>query len=99
MARKTKMNNNTSTELISQNNPKNTELLNYFVEYLRSVQRSEDTIKGYINDLQIAFVWNLLYNNNTFYCDWTRRQIVKYQNWVSPLLRTSRSTILISSSI
>lgn len=82
MSRKTKMNNITNPELISQINSKNADLLNDFVDYLRSVQRSEATINGYINDIQIAFVWNLLYNDNTFYCDWTKRQIVKYQNWL-----------------
>lgn len=82
MSRKTKMNSITSPELISQINPKNTELLKDFVEYLRSIQRSEGTINGYINDIQIAFVWSLLQNDNAFYCDWTKRQIIKYQNWL-----------------
>lgn len=82
MSRKTRMNSITNPELISQINPQNTELLNDFVDYLRSVQKRETTINGYINDIQIAFVWNLLYNNNLFYCDWTKRQIIKYQNWL-----------------
>ena len=82
MARKTKMNSITSPELISQINPENQQLLDDFVDYLRSIQLRESTIKGYINDIQIAFVWNLLYNNNIFYCDWTKRQIVRYQNWL-----------------
>lgn len=82
MPRKTKMNTITSPELLKQINPKNIELLNDFVDYLKSVQRSELTINGYINDIQIAWVWCLQYNNNAFYCDWTKRQIVKYQNWL-----------------
>lgn len=82
MGRKTKMNSITNPVLLAQVNPKNTELLNDFCEYLRSVQRSKATIDGYINDIQIAFVWNLLHNDNLFYCDWTKRQIVKYQNWL-----------------
>lgn len=82
MSRKTKMNNITNPELISQINPKNKQLLDDFIDYLRSIQRRETTINGYINDLQIAFVWNLLYNNNIFYCDWTKRQVVRYQNWL-----------------
>lgn len=73
MARKTKMNNITSPELLAQVNPKNTELLNDFKDYLRSVQRSETTIAGYENDIQIVWVWNLQHNNNLFFVDWTKR--------------------------
>ncbi len=82
MARKTKMNSITSPELLSQVNPENLQLLDDFVDYLRSTQIRESTINGYINDIQIAFVWSLLHNNNAFYCDWTKRQIVRYQNWL-----------------
>ena len=82
MGRKTKMNSITSPELLAQVNPMNQQLLDEFCEYLRSVQRSELTIHGYVNDIQIAFIWNLLHNNNAFYCDWTKRQVVKYQNWL-----------------
>ena len=82
MGRKTKMNSITSPELLAQVNPKNLELIDDFVEYLRSVQRSEGTIYGYINDLRICFVWSLLYNKNAFYCDWTKKQVLKFQNWL-----------------
>lgn len=82
MARKTKMNSITSPELLSQVNPENLQLLDDFVDYLHSTQIRESTINGYINDIQIAFVWSLLHNNNAFYCDWTKRQIVRYQNWL-----------------
>ena len=57
MGRKTKMNSITSPELLAQVNPENTQLLEDFKDYLRSVQRSETTIAGYENDIQIAFVW------------------------------------------
>lgn len=82
MGRKTQMNNLTSPELIAQVNPDNIDLLNDFVQYLKSVDRSQTTINAYVNDIQIAFVWNLKYNKNAFFCDWTKRQIVKYQNWL-----------------
>ena len=45
MGRKTKMNSITSPELLAQVNPENTQLLEDFKDYLRSVQRSETTIK------------------------------------------------------
>ena len=82
MGRKTKMNSITSPELLAQINPKNKQLLVDFMDYLRSTQRSETTIHGYENDIQIAWVWCLQYNDNKFYVDWTKRNIVAYQNWL-----------------
>lgn len=82
MGRKTKMNNITSPELIAQVNPENIELLNDFVDYLKSVQRSPTTIEAYKSDIMIAFVWCLQHNGNTFFVNWTKRQISKYQNWL-----------------
>ena len=57
MARSTKMNTITSPELLSHVNPQNMQLLTDFLDYLRSIQRSETTIAGYENDIQIAWVW------------------------------------------
>lgn len=82
LGRKTKMNLITSPELLAQVNPENIQLLEDFKDYLRSVQRSETTIAGYENDIQIAFVWCLQHNNNTFFVNWTKRNIVAYQNWL-----------------
>lgn len=82
MPRKTKQNEITSPELLAKVNPKNTELLRDFLDYLRSVQRSETTIAGYENDVQIAWVWCLEHNDNKFFVDWTKRNIVSYQNWL-----------------
>jgi site-specific recombinase XerD len=76
------MNNITSVDLLSKVNPRNRQLLNDFIDYLHSVQRSEATIDGYKNDIEIAWVWCLQYNENAFYCDWTKRQLVRYQNWL-----------------
>lgn len=82
MARTTKMNSITSPELWAQVNPDNKQLLSDFLDYLRSVQRSETTIHGYDNDIQIAFVWCLEHNNNAYFVHWTKRNIVAYQNWL-----------------
>lgn len=82
MARKTKFNDITSPKLLSQVNQQNTQLLSDFLGYLRSVQRSETTIAGYENDIQIAWIWCLKYNENKFFVDWTKRNIVAYQNWL-----------------
>lgn len=82
MARTTKMNSITSPELWAQVSNENKQLLSDFLDYLRSVQRSETTIHGYENDIQIAFVWCLEHNNNTYFVNWTKRNIVAYQNWL-----------------
>ena len=82
MGRSTKMNSITSAEKLMQVNPENTQLLRDFLDYLRSVQRSETTIHGYENDIQIAWVWCLENNCNKFFVDWTKRNIVAYQNWL-----------------
>lgn len=82
MPRKTKMNNITSPELLAQVNPENKQLLEDFLDYLRSIKRSESTCNAYKNDIEIAWVWSLRFNNNAFFCDWTKRNVVRYQNWL-----------------
>ena len=82
MARSTKMNTITSPELLSHVNPQNMQLLTDFLDYLRSIQRSETTIAGYENDIQIAWVWCLQNNENKFFVNWTKRNVVAYQNWL-----------------
>ena len=51
MGRKTKYSYITSPELLAEVNKKNTELLNDFLDYLRSVGRSHGTISQYKNDI------------------------------------------------
>lgn len=82
MPRKTQQNDITSNELIAQVNPQNRELLSDFLSYLKSVQRSETTIRGYENDIQIAWVWGLKNNGNKPFTDWTKRNIIAYQSWL-----------------
>lgn len=82
MGRSTKMNSITSEAKLTQVNPENMQLLRDFMDYLRSIQRSETTIHGYENDIQIAWVWCLENNGNKFFVDWTKRNIVAYQNWL-----------------
>lgn len=82
MARKTKMNSITTPSLLEQVNHQNQQLLADFLNYLRSIQRSEATIAGYENDILIAWVWCVQNNGNKFFVDWTKRNIVAYQNWL-----------------
>ena len=82
MGRSTKMNDITSPEKLAKVNPENMQLMHEFLNYLRSVQRSETTIHGYENDLCIAWVWCLEQNGNKFFIEWTKRNVVAYQNWL-----------------
>lgn len=82
MPRKTKMNNLTSPELLIQVNSENIRLLSDYLSYLKSIQRSEKTVSVYENDLQIAFVWCLQHNGNKFFVNWSKRDIVAFQNWL-----------------
>lgn len=82
MGRATKHNKLTSPELWEQVNPENKRLLEDFLTYLRSTQRSEGTITGYRNDAEIAFCWALQNIGNKFFVDWSKRDIVALQNWL-----------------
>lgn len=81
MGRKTRFNSITSPELISQISKENTRLMDDYLEYLRSVGRSPKTIEQYKSDLLIAFVWNLQNNNNISFINWTKRNVIAFQNW------------------
>lgn len=82
MPRKTKMNSITTPELLKQVNPENKQLLNEFVNYLKSTGKSEGTISSYIGDINIAWVWCLQHIDNKSFTDWSKRNVVNYQNWL-----------------
>ncbi len=82
MGRATKKNNLTDAASIAAINPENKQLLNDFLDYLRSVQRSETTISVYKNDLEIAFVWALKHIDNAPFPQWTKRNIMQFQNFL-----------------
>lgn len=82
MPRKTKQNEITSPELLSQVNSENIRLKQDFIAYLQSVQRSPKTIAGYANDLDIFWVWNLQNNGNKFFPKISKRDYAAYQHWL-----------------
>lgn len=82
MGRKTKRNSITDKESLAAINPENDRLISDFLEYLRSTQKSETTIAVYLNDLQIAMVWCLKRNDNKPFAQWTKRDIISFQNWL-----------------
>lgn len=82
MARKTQMNAITSPELISKISSDNARIKQDYLSYLKSTQKSLATIYCYENDLNIFFVWNLQFNNNKFFVNIAKRDIVSFQNWL-----------------
>lgn len=69
----------TSEEKIAEIEPKNIELMDSFLDYLTSIDRSPRTVSAYRSDLLIFFVWNLEYNNNKYFIDLTKREIASFQ--------------------
>lgn len=81
MARATIKNQITTAETINQILQENKNLINDFLIYLKSIDRSPNTIKQYKNDLEIFFVYNLQNNNNKPFVDITKREFVRFQSY------------------
>lgn len=82
MPRKTRQNDITSHELLSQINKGNMRLKRDFLDYLRSVQRSPKTIDGYDNDLDIMLTWNHQLNGDKDFIKISKRDWASFQNWL-----------------
>lgn len=100
MGRKVQHNNIVTDELLAQCNKENIELGNDFLDYLRSVDRSPNTIDAYANDLRIFWVYLLQHCNNKFFIDLSKRDISKYQSyclteykWSPARMRRVKSTL------
>lgn len=100
MGRKVQHNNIVSEELLKQVNPENIELGNDFLDYLRSVDRSPNTIDAYAHDLNIFWVYLLQHCSNKFFIDLSKREISKYQSycltewkWSPARIRRVKSTL------
>lgn len=82
MARETRHNVIVTPKLEKRINEENKILLKDFINYLRSLQRSETTIAAYENDIKISFCWNVEYNYNKPFVNWTKRNVVAFQDWL-----------------
>lgn len=80
--RATKQNKIVTPELLEQVNKKNKELVKDYLLYMRSIDRSETTVEAYRQDLNIVMVFLLQYCDNRFFVDMTKRDIIKFQNWL-----------------
>jgi len=79
MGRRTVYNHITDESKLASVNPKNIELMNDFLDYLVSVDRSARTISGYRNDLEIFMTWDMEFNNDKYFVELTKREIAKFQ--------------------
>ena len=93
MARSTVYNNIVTDELYNKVNQDNKDLLEEFIEYLQSTGKSELTIINYTSDIKIYYIWNLEHNKNKLFTDITKRDVMKYQNWLMNTLELSSSRI------
>ena len=80
MGRKT-VYNNIVGEQYKLVNSENKELLDEWVEYLHSVDRSDDTIKQYINDFKIWAVWAHDKIKDKYFVEITKRDAMKFQSY------------------
>ena len=93
-------NNITSSGKLSKLDDQNKYLMTEFLDYLKSVDRAESTIKQYESDMNIFFVWNLELNGNKPFVEISKREYVKFQNhainewgWSPKRLRRVKSVI------
>lgn len=100
MGRKIQHNNIVTDELLAQCNKENIELGNDFLDYLRSVDRSPNTINAYRRDLYIFWVYLLQHCDNKFFIDLSKRDIARYQSfclteykWSPARMRRVKSTL------
>ena len=98
--RTTVYNSITSETTTSQINPENIELMEDFLDYLQSIDRSKETIKSYRSDLLIFFTIVLDKLNNKSFIDITKREFARLQSyfindlgWSSCRVRRVKSTI------
>lgn len=93
MARSTVYNDIVTDELYEKVNSDNKELLEEFIEYLYSTDKSKLTIVNYTSDIKICFIWCLKHAKNKYFIDFTKRDIIKYQNWLLNKLNLSSSRV------
>lgn len=98
--RTTVYNNIVTPEKMKEVNSENIDLMEDFLDYLVSIDRSKTTIAAYKNDLKIFWCWNLEFNKNKFFVDVKKRDISKWQShamevwqWSPKRVRRVKSTL------
>lgn len=68
-------------------------LVDEFVEYLVSVNKSPQTIHQYHEQLKVFFCWNEKHNQNKFFVDLKKRELIKFFGYLSNDLKVSPNRV------
>lgn len=93
MARSTTYNNLYSEEIWNAVNKDNKTLLQEFIYYKRSSGKAESTTNQYFNMLRLFFIWNKQFNEDKFFKDITKRDLIRYINYMMFDLKSSSNRI------
>lgn len=99
MGRTTSYNLIVTDELWEKVNKENKSLLEDFLAYKKSSDKSPNTIMQYFQVLRIFFVWNLNNNNNKFFVDVKKRDYIRFFNYLITDLKSSPNRIVTVKSI
>ena len=100
MGRKTVYHNGLVTpEKWEQVNIRNKELLNEFVSYLQSSNKSEQTIQQYTAQLKIVFVFLMEQCDNKFFVDLKKRDLIRFAGWLQNTLKVSPNRVATMKSV
>ena len=79
MPRTTVYNRIARKEILEKVSDENKDLIADYISYLYNTDKAEKTIINYKSDLNIFMTWNYIYNNDKFFVDFARRDIMRYQ--------------------
>ena len=77
-------------ELLLQVNPKNLKLRDQFLKE-KNARSSDKTISAYLSDLNIYFIYNLLYNDNKFFVDVKKLELSQFFSYALEELKWGSS--------
>lgn len=77
-------------ELLEKVNPENIKLRDQFLKE-KNARSSDKTIISYLSDLNIFFVYTLLYNDNKFFVDYRKIELSSFFNYCLDQLKWSSS--------
>ncbi|MEG1621098.1 MAG: site-specific integrase [Oscillospiraceae bacterium] len=99
MSRSTVYNNIVTDKNWALVNEKNKKLMEEFVDYLNSADRSDKTVSQYNSQLRIFFVWNLEHNDNKFFIDLKKKDLIRYMGYLRNVLGSSPNRICSQKSV
>jgi integrase len=88
MARETYRKIITNEDLISQINPENKKLVDKFLKNFKT-KRSQGSVTAYKSNYNIFFVWNLLHNENKFFIDIKKVELIEFFDYAVDELKWS----------